>query len=300
MSNIDNYTQAIKRQPNQHVEWIECGIDWLSATLASDHVDYDDVARVWQDVAVSQHDDDNKMRATRINGYDGFMAGSAFFGTRKQDCHIKLSSALADMAFDTVAHPAMHISRLDLQLTIKYKQEQPNVGRNAYHKLSRLYRTPTVPPAPQPREVKQPDGSFTVYCGSAAAQHFGRIYSKHHQSSDERYINAWRYEIVLKNRLATSLYGEIPRYDSGRAEWVFGVVRDWWQHRGIRLHLVRTISRPSLIRPRIPASDAKRKLQWLETAVKPSVAFLISRGYTDEVLSALGLSNVCEAYKKGT
>lgn len=291
MSENSTELRVSNLRSNGLVEWVEAGIDWLSLTYPIEFSDYWPTVNRWQDYLIEQVMPDNKAVPWKMLGYDGFRVGGCFTGTRDDGCYIQLTGAHANAGYAELFDPNAHCSRLDVQFTVKYRKEYKNVASNAYRAINRHNRTLPVTKRRTPQHIRKPDGSDTLYCGKRSSTHYGRIYNKGMESRGEHYVNAWRWEIVYKNRLATRIAGQVPINGEARARWAFDSSIAWWENYGIKPHGLRY--RPVVLapKPEVNPSDVETRLAWLERQVKPSIAWLTERGYRDRVLQALGLTS---------
>lgn len=273
------------------VEQVWSGIDWISASYSSDAIDYELVLDRWQESLIHQIDSDYKAIPAYLNGYQGARTRYLFFGTRDDGCFIQVTSGMADELFPAIWRDGCNISRLDIQVTLKYDRGIQDEAQKIYSNINRRNRTASAANRVSARYITSTQGGGTVYVGSAKSRQYGRIYDKYAESGEECYRNAWRYETVLKNNIATSVAQKIPMSRDRRCDHTVNVVCEWFARRGIRIRALSNVEWVSIDTPVIPPSDAASKLKWLETQVAPSIRWLTERGYRDSVLAALGLSS---------
>lgn len=273
------------------VEQVWSGIDWLSASYSSDAIDYELVLDRWQGILIQQVNSDFKAIPAYLNGYQGARTRYLFFGTREDGCFIQVTSGMADELFPAIWRDGCHISRLDVQTTIKYDRGIPDEAQKIYSNINRRNRTTSAAKRITARYITSTQGGGTVYVGSLKSRQYGRVYDKYAESGEECYRNAWRYETVLKNNIATGIAQKTPMAREIRAGFAVNVVCEWFARRAIRLRALANVEWVSIDTPEIPNSDAASKLKWLETQVAPSIRWLTERGYRDSVLAALGLSS---------
>lgn len=273
------------------VEQVWSGIDWISASYSSDAIDYELVLDRWQESLIHQIDSDYKAIPAYLNGYQGARTRYLFFGTRDDGCFIQVTSGMADELFPAIWRDGCNISRLDIQVTLKYDRGIQDEAQKIYSNINRRNRTASAANRVSARYITSTQGGGTVYVGSAKSRQYGRIYDKYAESGEECYRNAWRYETVLKNNIATSVAQKIPMSRDRRCDHTVNVVCEWFARRGIRIRALSNVEWVSIDTPVIPPSDAASKLKWLEAQVAPSIRWLTERGYRDSVLAALGLSS---------
>lgn len=273
------------------IERVTSGLDWISASYSADAIDYELIIDRWQQLLIEQVESDYKAQPAYLNGYQGARTRYLFFGTRDDGCHIQVTSGMADELFPAIWRDGVHFSRIDMQTTIKYDKEIPDEAAKIYSNINRRNRDLPANKRITSRYFTSNRGGSTVYIGSGKSRQYGRIYDKYAESGEERYRHAWRYEIVLKDNLATHIAQKTPFSHDRRAQTAINYTYEWFRARGIRIRALSNVEWVSIDTPEIPPSDAASKLKWLETQVAPSVRWLTERGYRDSVLAALGLSS---------
>jgi hypothetical protein len=281
----------VKLRPNAGIEWVEAGVDWISCSFAASYENYEHVVTRWQDYLIHSVMPDNKGTPFYMNGYRGFKVAGCFTGTNERGAFLQLTGAHANVGFKDVFEPGAHFSRLDLQFTIKYTEEHTNVAKNAYGAIVRHNRNVPITNRRIPQQIRKPDGSDSLYCGSSRSEHYGVIYNKQTESGAEPYQRAWRYETRCKNSIATGAAAQIPQDTEKRARWVFDRCTAWWRAYGVQPYRLRYRPHLELPKTTVMPSDVQSRLQWLERQVAPSIAWLTQQGYRASVLAALGLSN---------
>ena len=272
------------------IEVVTSGIDWLSASLPRGAV----LNQAWVEKALKQLDgvvsDGHKLEYRNWNGYSGVGAGGCFVGEREDGHYIQFSGSYADMAFNSVYRYDMHISRLDLQVTCKYKVMPKRVAKDAYRDATTENATIPVSRRRKIFIIVGSDGGDTCYVGSPSSAERGRIYNKEVQSEDILYSRTWRWEVVLKNEKSTACANSIAEGLLPRAIFVSDFVAHWWEKRGVSVPWVLSEA-PLPIRPiRTVPTDVERKLNWLKHQVRPTIDYLLTVKDKESILELLGLS----------
>lgn len=272
------------------IEAVTAGIDWLTCTLPRDSP----ASAEWYGRGLRYIEYISKqgyeMKPRKLLGYEGWSCGNCFVGEREDDYICQFTGYHADDGFDTVYRPDVHISRIDVQTTVKYSEMPLTIAREAYSDAKMANEQ-----LPKTRRRKLfiiigSDGGDTFYLGSASSDQRARIYNKEVQSEDILYQRTWRYEVVFRNNHATSIAGHIQSNNRNKAQCCADVVAVWLQARGVEtawhendhalpIPLVRTLP-----------TDIERKIHWLESQVRPTVSKLCDLGFRDIVLAALNLS----------
>src|SRR5437870_12332272 len=123
---------SVDSQERPMIEGLTSGVDWITATLPLGAVlDQEWVYTCLQciDAVVSEG---YELEYSGLNGYKGVKAGGCFVGTRDDGHMVQFSGRFAHKFFDKVYRYDAHISRLDIQTTVKYKTMPKRVAKEAY------------------------------------------------------------------------------------------------------------------------------------------------------------------------
>lgn len=268
---------------------LEAGIDWLSATLPLGHRNSGqtyDAAMKFIEVLEAQG---NTTKVAVLQGYRGIICGKVFLGESDQGLFCRATSGISGSFFEHIYTDGMHVSRLDLQVTVWIDNPAYHIGRDA--RQDAAYWRITHPKDGKRKIVAwdDEDNGYTLYIGSKASEHFCRLYDKGAESGETYYEGSWRYEIELHNDSATTAARYIEQNTSTVEAIICSTVEQYYRARGV---IVPWNSGEALnaVQPaaRVETDDA-RALKWLASQVAPSVRRLIKRGYLVSVLDALGL-----------
>jgi hypothetical protein len=269
---------------------VTAGIDWISGTLSSDEVDYQtwvaDCTYALKQEALGGY----IIEMRRLQGYEGMGYESTFVGVNDDRAFAQFSGEKANRAYDYLDHPKVHISRLDLQITVQTDVMDYNQGKRCLV-AARTYNKAL--PTHKQRKIDfwlGEGGSDTVYIGSKSSDIRLRIYNKETQSEELRYTRCWRYEAVLRNEVATSMYRKCILAGDQATDFILSTVLEYGRQRGIVLPGLEHIDPVPLDYPSKPPTDIERKLKWLEKQVKPTLEKLSAQGYGDQAAKALGLT----------
>ena len=114
------------------VQTVFCGVDWISGTLGREEIDnqtwvYDNLHAL-EKVAMLG----NTYKRRSLLGFDGWESGGCFLGSNEQMHYAQFAGKYANDAYDMFEHPKVHISRIDLQITVQYDVALPKEGRYQY------------------------------------------------------------------------------------------------------------------------------------------------------------------------
>lgn len=223
-------------------------------------------------------------------GYVGRCVGGLQWGQRHDGWIVRLSGPCAYEHWKPFARMSTNCSRIDLQVTMRFESEVSGILSSAYRRMAAHKRKSKRNPAVS--LWSHCDGPSTVYSGKRCSDLFARIYDKGAESKLDHYQNCVRYEIEVKGPLAQQVMSRCLRSESASAEallycWSLfrnrGLNPPWASDDAAMFHRPR--SRP----------DVARRLEWLTTGVRGTVASLVESGYYNEVLEALGLTEGAQA-----
>lgn len=281
-------SSSIPRPPGV-VTRLEAGLDWLSATLAVGHNLSAQTYEAGMRYLDGQHEQGNAARPATLLGYKGVMCGKCFVGDSEQGLYLRSTSGGSTGFFEHIYHPDMHVSRLDMQVTVWVEDAGYHVGKEARSDAAYWRLTHPRDGKRKITAIDSEDGGYTLYIGSKSSLHFCRLYDKGAESNEEYYKGAWRYEIELHNSAATTSALYLLENNLSLEAVVCSTVAQYYRARGVQVPWTASDALNAL-RPLLHAeTDDARSIAWLAAQVKPTVARLINRGYTSSVFEALGL-----------
>lgn len=266
-------------------------IDYLTITAKHDSNERAALDAVWDSIA---HDDATKgldEKPARALGYVGSKIGTMFLGANPDGAMFRASGDLAEIAAQTFAWIGgqFHVTRMDAQLTWGYGQDIDHYFARWANEIRAAQAQSKAHPAPQVRHIRSFGKGDTVSIGSRSSEVYIRIYDKSREQVTNPSEGLVRYEVELKGERALQAL-RYYRLCSDRNEAVFEIVDSWCRDRDVPVPwtAVSLLDWPEIGRPE---TDAERKLKWLESHVKGSVDYLISKGHRKLVLEVLGLDN---------
>ncbi len=219
------------------------------------------------------------------------LSGGCFYGKRDDSRYIQLAGHYAQQFYRKIARPELNISRLDMAVTVKFREMPRQLGEQAYALAVEADRSLSSGRHRKIWYMSGADGGYTLYIGAPTSDQRARIYNKEVQSDTPEYAKCWRYEVVLRNKLAAQQFESITAVSEVYAAIIVSsVCWSWFLVRGVIVPWTNDTQieiRPIEVKS---PSDATKKLLWLSAQVKPSVLWLIEQGYRDEMLNALGLA----------
>lgn len=270
------------------VEEVRAGIDWLTMTMPGE-CDQNDR---WYLLCIHQltvvRDMGYVMTPRRLLGYEGWSAGNCFVGVRNDGVMAQFSGFKADAAFRELYRSDAHISRLDLQVTVRFVDMPHDVARKAYRDATDHNNGLNGARKRKLYIILGSDGGDTCYIGSPSSDQRGRLYNKEVQSEEPSYTRTWRYECVYRNSVATILASDIWSRIGALERTVCAVVDRWYRERGVCPAFDPQGSDIPLPLARTLPTDIETKLRWLNQQVRPTIQYLLELDMLEEVDTALG------------
>jgi DNA relaxase NicK len=276
----------------RRVTRMECGLDWMTATLPAEATVSGPTYAAAMTYLEMQHKAGNTAKEAVILGYKGVICGKCFVGEREDGLLLRSTSGGTTGFYEHCYHPVMHVSRLDLQVTVWMTNLVGHIGRIAREHAAKHRKLHPKEAKRKISSVDSEDGGYTLYIGSKSSEHFCRLYDKGAESKEEYYAGAWRYEIELHNDAATDAARYILENGLSLEKVVASTVRQYYTARGVYVPWSVT-NEANALRPKASLeTDDSRSLMWLAAQVRPTVARLAARGYTASVLEALGIDSL--------
>lgn len=272
------------------IEVVTAGLDWLTITLSTDAVSDQEFINKGLLCLDKIVDEGYQLEYRSLLGYEGVGANGSFVGSRKDTHMIVFSGRHANMFFSEVYRPDAHISRLDAQVTCKFRSMPKKVAREAYRDATTENETLSVGRRRKIWLIVGSDGGDTAYIGSASSDARGRIYNKEVQSEDPVYTKCWRYEVMLRNGQATTLARSVQTRFGDRTQFLSDYVAIWFEKRGIQIPWTYDETLVPVPPEKTLPTDVERKLNWLAHQVKPTCQFLLTVTDKGTILELLGLS----------
>lgn len=270
---------------------VSAGIDYITATMPHDNPKvlewYANCIKYIETIAR----DGNETISTRRQGYEGVSVGGSFAGVRDDGYMVNISGERAQAGFPIVYSYSPHVSRLDVQCTFQSSSGDPNTASNAQRAVEQANTKLSKAAQRDATLIQSLSGGATCYVCSKKSEQFARIYNKEAESGEERYKNCWRYEVQLKNKLATNAATifRLSEYAQPNQSAIF--VRQWLRKRGVNAPWTAEAELYALPSDKNTPSDVETRLRWLREQVRPAIRRLIKLGLRDSILEALDLQD---------
>lgn len=271
------------------VEGIYAGVDWISCTLPHDA----HYQATWSNTCLRIIEGlvkgGEKGEYRKLNGYDGMMAGGCFYGFREDSAYCQLAGHYAADNLDAIWRDDLHVSRVDVQATVRYRTMPSNLGPLLYRESTEANATLPVARRRRIWYMSGNDGGYTLYIGSPKSDQRARIYNKAVQAEKPEYVRCWRFEVEGRNQYAQAWIRKIVEQSTLRPQYCAQLVLSWLLLRGVDCEWGRYV--PLLTLPLIKElpTDAEKRLKWLTEQVRPAVAWLVANGFEKQVMEALDL-----------
>jgi len=268
---------------------VSAGIDYITATMPHTNPNVLDwYSRCIQYIETIARDG-NETVSTRRNGYEGIAVGGSFCGVRDDGYMVNISGERAQAGFDIVYRNQPNVSRIDVQCTYRGGTKDASTAISAQRSVAEANKKLSSKAQREAVLMTSLRGGATCYVCSKKSEQFARIYDKEKESAEDRYKDCWRYEVQLKNRLATNTATlfRLSEYAQPNQAAVF--VRQWLRKRGVSVPWNAEAELYALPSDTNTPSDVESRLRWLREQVRPALRRLIKLGLRDSILEALDL-----------
>lgn len=269
---------------------VEASIDWLSVSMALGSPTLADWTARCKNALQLVADAGNIVRAGRSLGYEGVQAGGSFFGERADGSYLRLTGAWAGKLFYEVFDINCHTSRLDMQVTVQFREPQERIGNKSYKEAVTANELLKGPRRRKIHKVVNADGGFSLYIGARTSESYGNLYNKEAESGDPHYERCWRYEVRATNDTATRTALVLYQAQQRVPALIASTVWRWYYNRGVLPPWTVDDEDNALSPASKPQTDTETSLRWLATQVRPTVRRLVALGYAASVYDALGIT----------
>jgi len=272
--------QQVQYQPL--VKMVEAGVDWLTMTT-TEEARYEEWKQAFSFVAAEEQMRGHKWDEANWFGYHGEACGHAFIGRRRDGAMAKLTSAAAEQYGHLFSPDAVHVTRIDLQITAQFGVADPTLLQNLYKRC--LMPRPTNGRPVKYSLLQNSEGGSTLYVGSRQSMRYGRVYDKGVEDKQAAPGTLWRYELEVKDQLADQAVAML--YGSAQPDrQIAGILGDFFKERNVPVPWVVPPLEERFIIPRVTHEDAQ-SLKWLRGPVGSVVARLWHTVGPEQTLRAL-------------
>lgn len=270
------------------------GVDWITATLPKEAHYHQKWLSAAYGLLEQVSNEGNTLQPRSMQGYDGVGCGACFAGSRDDSSMAVFSSHHAHTAYRDLWRPDLHVSRLDMQVTVKYNKMPLTIARRGYKDAIQANNTLPEGRRRNIRIIIGTSGGDTLYIGSPTSEQLGCLYNKDVESGEDAYRSSWRYEVRLKNDRATTAYHALIEQPERANKFISAYVSNWYANRGVSIpwDTDEDITLPST--PKTLPSDDESRLAWLRQQVAPAIRDLQTRVGRDTILEALGLAELAK------
>lgn len=265
-----------------NIKWIfhSSGIDWLTLTFSKETAQNGLEEIIFKHMEQKERDGDEFKPGSAL-GYDGFRAGSIFYGVRADGCMLRVSGITASELFGAIGGYNVRCTRIDIQSTYKCIPGMPMWAAWQASLVEGLRAEKKPCNWPKLTHINGFGQGDTVTVGSRSSDKYGRIYDKEMESLDPDYQGCWRYEVEYKGDYAQACFealskgGSLPRNCESLVSSQFAL---WC----LPVPMVAPDDVSALVLPR-ETTDAARRLAWLRKQVMPTIKKLLAQGYDKEI-----------------
>lgn len=273
------------------LEWT-AGVDWFRWRMPRGEEAWK-ARRIAEELQQLDAEAGEKISKFKFDTGKGIASPRVRWATSLDTLWWETSGEWADSTWTRMPLSVGRCTRLDLQSTWKLCKPVPEFGMRF---LPHEEMTPDrrLPNGTAVGWSHLPDGGWLGTVGPRTRPEYWRLYDKGVETGKSKPGWLWRLELELKYAHAAQM-GSKCRLDLLSPKWCAQYVMSRWLQSGLRLPL--NVDAPSLdaIRPgRKPEPSAEELLAWIERSVKPCVERMILAGKIQQLLFALGLTDVVE------
>lgn len=272
----------------------ESGIDYLTVTLPANGLETRDTYERLKEIHIRKDWGGQvgvEESTWRWNGYVGKKVGRLLWGCRDDGSIIRVSSSAAQTVAVALQGTEWRASRIDLQATVRLAGQTPDSHIKDMSQRAVMARAGAVGAPVKIAHINGYGAGDTLSIGSRASDVYLRLYNKQAESEHSDYTQCVRVEVEAKSVRARNLY------------WAWGVAQDKpafvletlqaiAQRRGVETLEGLTGAGGIIPLGRTESTNLESRLLWLASSVKPAVDKLVAAGWRQDVLDALGLSEV--------
>jgi len=284
------------------VEVFSYGPDWYTATnVVYDQPEQTTLFHVFQEMSGLQ-------KIWRAGGYKGneCLVTGLKYGSRSRkdggvDEMMVASGKTSEKAIEFMGNAArFRTTRFDLQITLRLDPSDKNLALDLYENIKKKQDVGLSPIGNRSISLIRSGTGDTMYLGSrSSTRRFFRLYDKS-SDLDQELGEFWRAEIQYGRSLAG---GAMEWYLARENHYRFVidlVCSEFYDAMGWSpLPNYLPVTTELIDEPKEP-SPLSKKLVWLETCVRPTVAILIEAGLEGEIREALGLPLDWQAGQRST
>lgn len=270
----------------------ELGVDWLTLTYKRPS----EIADLWYTrcgdyMAVHVCDEVTVKRET-LRGYHGFRRGAVFVGMRDDGYILNVSGGTATEAYRQLYTLSARCTRIDAQVTVWYDSQDTidAIGPKMYREADAYNETLHEDIRRRIDYHTGRNSGYTLYIGAPSSSQRGRAYDKGAQANGGDYLNAYRYEVQLREEQASIFAAKAHANGEALNRTLAIAVVSWYRERGVTLPGLSQIGASIPLSVRRSRTNTGRRLKWLGGQVAVVVAKLRAEGVKREtILHALGL-----------
>jgi DNA relaxase NicK len=242
---------------------------------------------VAQELVEEEIERGNDKRNSKLQGYHGSRAGGATFGVRYDGYICQLRGATARDNWHRLIPHASNVSRIDVQATFRFETPQTDLMRRAFDRARKAKMKPGRKPSF--RLTWDTKKGQTLNFGSRSSDIFGRMYDKGRESKTEVSDLLIRQEVEYKNDPAMSV---AKRLDGSEDEAMLAASLACSEFRD-RAIITHPLLNGEVESARVAtSSDDARRLAYIRASLSKTVQKVLRTFTVEEVIDALGLSDL--------
>jgi DNA relaxase NicK len=277
------------------------GVDWVTCTtgVPRDGWRWLEMFNGWRKEHPSE-----MAKTVRMHGFSGLKCNGAVWAQREADQRFMViaSGETARVLWRKLVPTAAKVTRIDICTDVWLCAPKEKLIENSARvplsgmldgklKYSLWYGMSKLP------GVDTKANAQTLYVGSRSSEQMGRLYDKGVQTSLAGPGYWFRYEVELKGTRAIQAARRLADEEvdnAGASDNLSNMMRasvyDWFIARSVVPVFLRDTQADGLhTRTFVRQSTPEKKIAWLRSQVRPTVAYLFQAGFGREAVDALGI-----------
>jgi hypothetical protein len=261
----------------------DIGVDWLTCFRASTKHE-NPLWTAGREMLGASMRSGNDMRELKLQGFYGRKSGGVFVGSRYDGSLVQLTGSDARDNWKALMPHQTNVTRIDLQVTIRFEEEQRRLIVKAYNKA---LKAPKVRGrAPEYKLITSSREGDTLYFGSPSSDVRGRMYDKGVESKLSKPGLIVRFEVQARRDIGKRTAANLDASESPEV-YIGETVSGHFRKRQI---VPPRFALKDVEGARVESrSDDMRRLAYLRTVGRGIVSKCLRTYSRQQILEALGL-----------
>ncbi len=272
--------------------WItwDVGVDYITATAPPETQEAEAIEDLGLSALGRMQHAGHTLKPRTLFGYVGMECGVVFVGKREDGFMVKVSSAPAHPFAVELAEkmPTVNITRLDLQVTLQSKTDQPRLAREIQRDLEDAHAASKSRRPLNIHYERDERNGDCLWIGKRTSPRFLRIYDKTRDENGKVPPHLWRYEVEFKAKQATQVWRTLVLSHCS-LKVITNIVVAGFLIKNVDLSWIEEVE-PRRLPSSYEKTTTEKQLNWMERNVSRTSRQLIEGGYKDILSRWLGFT----------